>query len=65
MGSGESRFSASLIVMSSVTRQCPQMTVSEDKGESKWGIEPEASAHQPNTLPLGHTGSIATIAGAT
>ena len=35
MGSDESHFNASLIVMDKVTRQCPQTTIFEEKGEPK------------------------------
>ena len=35
MGSDESHFNVSLIVRNKVTRQCPQTTTSEEKGEPK------------------------------
>ena len=35
MGSNESHFHVSLIVRNKVTRQCPQTTTFEDKGEPK------------------------------
>ena len=35
MGSDESRFNVSLIVRDKVTRQCPQTTIFEEKGEPK------------------------------
>ena len=35
MGSNESHFNVSLIVRDKVTRQCPQTTTFEEKGESK------------------------------
>ena len=35
MGSDESHFNVSLIVRDKVTRQCPQTTTFEGKGESK------------------------------
>ena len=35
MGSDESHFNVSLIVMDKVTRQCPQTTTCEEKGEPK------------------------------
>ena len=35
MGSDESHFNVSLIVRDKVTRQCPQTTTLEEKGESK------------------------------
>ena len=35
MGSGERHFNVSLIVRDKVTRQCPQTTTFEEKGEPK------------------------------
>ena len=35
MGSDENHFNVSLIVRDRVTRQCPQTTIFEDKGEPK------------------------------
>ena len=35
MGSDESHFNVSLIVRDKLTRQCPQTTTFEEKGESK------------------------------
>ena len=35
MGSDESHFNVSLVVRDKVTRQCPQTTTSEEKGEPK------------------------------
>ena len=35
MGSDESHFNFALIVRNKVTRQCPQTTTSEEKGEPK------------------------------
>ena len=35
MGSDESHFNVSLIVRDKVTRQCPQTTTFEDKGQPK------------------------------
>ena len=35
MGSDESHFNVSLIVRDKVTRQCPQITIFEEKGEPK------------------------------
>ena len=55
-GSDESHFDFSLIVRDKVTRQCPQTTTFEEKGEPK-RIRTEVSAYQPNALPLGQTGS--------
>ena len=40
MDSDESHFNVSLIVKDKVTRQCPQATTFEEKGEPKW-IRPE------------------------
>ena len=34
-GSGESHFNVSLIVRDKVTRQCPEATIFEEKGEPK------------------------------
>ena len=42
MGSDESHFNVSLIVRDKVTRQCPQTTTFEEKGEPKPGIEPKS-----------------------
>ena len=36
MGSNESHFNVSLIVRDKVTRQCPQTSTFEEKGELKW-----------------------------
>ena len=36
MGSDERHFNVSLIVRDKVTRQCPQTTTFEEKGEPKW-----------------------------
>ena len=36
MGSDESHFNVSLIVRDKVTRQCPETTIFEEKGEPKW-----------------------------
>ena len=52
MGSDESHFNVSLTVRDKVTRQCPQTTTFEEKGELK-----RPSAYQPHALPLGQTGS--------
>ena len=40
MGSDVSHFNVSLIVQGKVTRQCPSITIFEDKGEPKRGVEP-------------------------
>ena len=44
MGSDESHFNVSLIVRDKVTRQCPQMTTFEEKGQPK-RIRTEVSPH--------------------
>ena len=36
MGSDESHFNVSLILKDKVTRQCPETTTFEEKGEPKW-----------------------------
>ena len=41
MGSDESHFNVSLIVWDKVTRQCPQTTTVEEKGEPKRRIRTE------------------------
>ena len=41
MGSDESHFNVSLTVRDKVTRQCPQTTNLEEKGEPKRGIRTE------------------------
>ena len=46
MGSDDSHFNVSLIVKDKVTRQCPQTTTFEEKGEPKWNPD-EVSAYQP------------------
>ena len=56
MGSDESHFNVSLIVRDTVTRQCPQTTTLEEKGEPN-GSNRCPSAYQSNALPLGQTGS--------
>ena len=58
VGSDESHFHVSLIVRDKVTRQCPQTTTFEEKGEPKQIQSNRGpSAYQPNALPLGQTGS--------
>ena len=58
MGSDESRFNVSLIVRDKVTRQCPQTTACEDKGEPKrYRTEVLPLTSLTNALPLGQTGS--------
>ena len=44
VGSDESRFNVSLVVRDKVTRQCPQTTTFEEKGEPK--------RHRTEVLPL-------------
>ena len=56
MDSDESHFNVSLIVRDEVTRQCPQTTTFEEKGESK-GIRTDVPLSLPG-LPLGQTGSL-------
>ena len=53
MGRDESHFNVSLIVRDKVTRQCPQTTTFEEKGEPK-RIRTEVPLL---ALPLGQTGS--------
>ena len=59
IGSDESHFNVSLIARDKITRQCPQTTTSEEKGEPKRsGFEPRFLCLYPhNVLPLGQTGS--------
>ena len=57
MSSEESHFNVSLIVRDKVTRQCPQTTTFEEKGEPKRKSSRSPSAYQPNALPPGQTGS--------
>ena len=58
MGSDESHFNVSLTVRDTVTRQCPQTTTFEEKGEPPKRIRTEVlPAYQPTALPLGQTGS--------
>ena len=58
MASDESRFNVSLIVRDQVTRQCPQTTACEDKGEPKrYRTEVLPLTSLTNALPLGQTGS--------
>ena len=58
MGSDESHFNVSLTVKDNVTRQCPQTTICEEKGEPKRIRTEVPPAYQPNALPLGPTGSL-------
>ena len=55
MGSDESHFNASLTVRDKDTRQCPQTTTFEEKGEQKRN---RTEVPLPNALPLGQTGSL-------
>ena len=57
MGSDESHFNVSLIVRDEVTRQCPQTTTFEEKGEPNRIRTEDITPYQPNALPLGQTGS--------
>ena len=54
MGSDENHFNVSLIVRNKVTRQCPQTTTFEEKGQPKQ-IRTEVPLTE--ALPLGQTGS--------
>ena len=58
MGSEESHFNVSLIVMDKVTRLCPQTTTFEEKGGAEAVSNRGPSAYRPNALPLGQTGSL-------
>ena len=60
MDSDESHFNVSLIVRNKVTRQCPQATTFQEKGEPKPVSNRGPSAYQPTALPLGQTGSLKT-----
>ena len=55
MGSDESNFNVSLIVMDKVTRQCPQTTPFLKRKENRSGIEPRPFCL--SALPLGQTSS--------
>ena len=60
MGSDESHFNVSLSVREKVTRQCPQTTTFEEKGEPKrlrTEVPLLTTIYQPNALPQGQTGS--------
>ena len=48
MGSDESHFNVSLIVRDKVTKQCPQTTTFEEKGESKRNRTEALLLNQPN-----------------
>ena len=57
-GSDESHFNVSFIARDKVTRQCPQTSTFEEKGEPKADSNRGPSAYQPNASPLGQTGSL-------
>ena len=50
MDSDESHFNVSLIVRNKVTRQCPQATTFQEKGEPKPVSNRGPSAYQPTRL---------------
>ena len=52
MGSDESHFKVSLIVRDKVTRQCPQTTTFEEKGEPKRYRTKVLPLTRPTALPL-------------
>ena len=52
MGSDESHFSVSLDVRDQVTRQCPQTTTFEEKGEPEAVSNRGPFAYQHTALPL-------------
>ena len=55
MGSNESHLNVSLIVRGKVTKQGPETTTLEEKGELKQGIKPMSSTYQPGASPLDQT----------
>ena len=57
MGSEESHFNVSLIVRHKFTRQCPQTTAFEEKGEPKRNRTEVLLLISLTPLPLGQTGS--------
>ena len=57
MGSAESHFYISLVVRDIVTRQCPLRPQLLKRKAKRIRTEAPLSAYQPNTLPLGQTGS--------
>ena len=59
MGSDESHCNVSLTVRDKVTRQCPQTTAFEKKGEPK---QIRTDLYLPACLPPGQTGSVSRIA---
>ena len=52
VGSDESRFNVSLIVRDKVTRQCPQTTTFEEKGEPKQKKRKKKRTHKGEFLTL-------------
>ena len=58
MGSDESHFNVSLTVRDKVTRQCPQTTTTEEKGEPKRNRPEVLLLTSLTPLPLGQTGSL-------
>ena len=59
MGSDGSHCNASFTVRDKVTKQCPQTSLFEEKGQPKRaGSSRGLSAYQPNALPLGQTSSL-------
>ena len=58
VGSDESHLNVSLVVRDKVTRQCPQTTAFEERGEPKRNrTEVLLLTSLSNALPLGQTGS--------
>ena len=57
MGSDESHFNVSLTVRDKVTRQCPQYYNFWRERRAEADSNRGPSAYQPNSLPLGQTGS--------
>ena len=58
MGGARSHFNVPLILRDKSTRQCPQTTTFEEKGEPKRiRTEVPLPTMQHNALPLGQTGS--------
>ena len=55
-GSDENRFNVPLIVRVRVTRRCPYINHSLEKGEERQEMELTSSAYQSYALPLGQTG---------
>ena len=57
MGSDENHFNVPLTVRNKITRQCPQTTTSEERGEPKRNWTDVIQLLSLNVLPLGQTGS--------